>query len=493
VWKRCSPVHYSALSCTQLIRNLQFIGLLGLLLLGLAPAAEEKRLAVYSPQTSFNIPIFDHDGREYVSVTDLLDPFGRATLAPDKKRWRLKLVMANGSSTDGEFTENSSQAKLRGKKISLASPYWADNSRGYIPISSAHIVLSQLLGLSANLRENSRRLFVGDVASSYSAELQKGNPSKLVLHFVTPVNPTISTEPGRVRLSFNREPLVSNQNNPQALDDPILHSATFSESNGTAEIVVATSAPVIASFSDNGKTITLAPAPTPVAQASPPQSTTGTPSPTATTPTPTAPAPTTTSPVPPRFLVMIDPAHGGNDPGAALGDGLFEKDVTLAIARRIRNDLDQRGIAAVLLRDGDASLTVDQRAAAANASRAGMYIAIHADTLGTGVRLYSARLTPQPTTVGFVPWNSAQSPYLDQSHDLIASMMAEFDSRHVRAVLLESGLRPLRNVTKPAIAVEIAPPQVTRDGITSAVYQQSVASAVAAGIANLRKASEAGR
>lgn len=476
-----------------MIRRSQLLGLALLLLLGFSRAAEEKKLAVYSPQTNFTVPVFDHEGREYVSLIDLVDPFGRAELGPDKKRWRLKLELPSGKSVEGEFTENSSQAKLRGKKITLAAPYWMDTRRGYIPLASAHIVLSQLVGLNANLRENSRRLFIGEVGSSYSADLQKGNPSKLVLHFATPVNPTISTEPGKVRLTFNREPLVAGANNPQTIDDPVMHSATFSEANGASEIVVATSAPVLATFGDMNKTITLTPAPVQVAQT--PKPTIPIPSPTVPVqPSPTTPA-TTPAPVVQRFVVIIDPAHGGDDPGEALGNGLFEKDVTLAIARRIRNELDQRGIAAVLLREGDATLTADQRAASANASRNGMYIAVHVDTVGAGVRLYSARLNASPdgSKFGFVPWNSAQYSSLDQSHNLIASMISEFDSRRIRAVPLEAGLRPLRNISKPAIAVEVAPAENNRDALTLAPYQQSVASAIAAGIANIRKPAEGGQ
>ncbi len=473
----------------SLIRRLQLIGLVALLLLGLSPAAEEKRLAVYSPQTNFAIAVNDHLGGEYISVTDLLDPFGRATLTQDRKHWRLKLEMSTGGKTDGEFTDNSTQAKLRGKKITLANVFYVENSRGYIPMVSAQIVLSQLLGLPANLRMNSRRLFVGDVSTTYSAELQKGNPAKLVLHFSAPVNPSVSTEPGRVRLTFKNEPLVANPANPQTLEDATIHSATFSDNNGSSELAIGTSAPVIATFADNGKTITIAPAP--VAQAPKPV-----PVPTPAPPTqapPTAPA-TATAPTPPRFLIIIDPAHGGDDPGAALGDGLFEKDVTLAIARRVRNDLDQRGIAAIMLREGDATLTLDQRAAAANASRAGMYVGIHVDTLGSGVRLYSARLSNAPAVKhGFAPWNSAQAAYLNQSHNLAASMVSEFDTRKIRAVPLESGLRPLRNVTKPAIVIEVAPPDGTIEGLTSVVYEQSVAGAIGAAIANVRNAMETNR
>src|SRR4051812_47778352 len=52
-------------------------------------------------------------------------------------------------------------------------------------------------------------------------------------------------------------------------------------------------------------------------------------------------------------LVIIDAAHGGVESGAILNPAVVEKDVTLAIARRLRQELGVRGVQAQLLRDGD--------------------------------------------------------------------------------------------------------------------------------------------
>jgi N-acetylmuramoyl-L-alanine amidase len=482
-----------------LTRRLHLIVFLAIVLMGLSPAAEDERLAVYSPQANFTVPVTIHEGHEFVSVTDLLDPFGSVTLMPNGKRWRLKVVTPSHATLDGEFTEGSTEAKLRGKKMTLSNSFWMDNSRGYVPVSSTHTVLSQLLGLSASMRENSRRLFVGDVGTTYTAELQKANPSKLVLRFSAPVNPMVSTEPGRVRLNFKRDPVIVSAGNPQNYDDPAIHSATFAEGNGTAEIAVVTSSPLLATFSDNNRTITLTATAVSAPQAAnQPTRTSGqgptVPATAATTEsTPVASAPA--APVPPKFIVIIDPAHGGEDPGAALGEGLFEKDVTLAIARRLRTDLDQRGIMAVMVRDSDTTLSLDQRATAANASRSAVYVSIHAATLGNGVRLYTSRLGNATTSNkrGFLPWDSAQGAYIDLSHSVAASVVTELGSRKLQVTPLESGLRPLRNVAKPAIAVEIAPAEDSPESLTSVGYQQSVASAVAAGIANVRNTVEAAR
>jgi N-acetylmuramoyl-L-alanine amidase len=484
-------------------RHLQFI-LIAICLLGLSPAAEEKRLAVYSSQTNFTIPVTDHEGQEYVSLTDLVDPFGSATLTHKGNRWKLRLEPASGSSIEAEFTEGSDSAKIRGKKIQLTRAFWTDAQRGYVPVSSTPVLMIQLTHQSTNLRENSRRLFIGDVSTTYTTEVAKSTPNKLVLHFSSPVNPTVSTEPGHVRLTFNREPLIPSGTNPQNFDTSTIHTATFSENNGAAELTIATTAPALATFSDNGRTITLTATPPPaqVAQtpANPATTAPGTAVAPSQIPAPTQPGTQTAQAATgPRFFVLIDPAHGGDDPGATLGDGLFEKDVTLAIARRIRADLDQRGITAVLLREGDATLTLDQRAMAANASRATLYISVHATSFGTGVHLYSARFDAEVKLPqhSFLPWNSAQEAYLDLSHNLAASLITEFDSRQIRSIPLESGLRPLRNIAKPAIAVEVAEPatlpETVKEGLTSIAYQQSIASAIGSGIANIRGNMEAQR
>src|SRR5260370_10180777 len=94
-----------------------------------------------------------------------------------------------------------------------------------------------------------------------------------------------------------------------------------------------------------------------------------------------------------RVLAVVDPAHGGNERGAALTDTLPEKNVTLGFARLLRHELEIRGFAVALLRDGDNSSTLDQRAAAANAPRAVIHISLHAASQGNGPRV-DPRLLP---------------------------------------------------------------------------------------------------
>jgi N-acetylmuramoyl-L-alanine amidase len=83
-----------------------------------------------------------------------------------------------------------------------------------------------------------------------------------------------------------------------------------------------------------------------------------------------------------RPLVVIDAGHGGHDPGAiSLEGGRREKDVTLAIAQAIRDDLIKSGrVRVALTRDDDRFLILGERSAIARSIGANLFISIHADS-----------------------------------------------------------------------------------------------------------------
>ena len=75
--------------------------------------------------------------------------------------------------------------------------------------------------------------------------------------------------------------------------------------------------------------------------------------------------------------VVLDPGHGGNDPGATGPTGLKEKDVTLAIAHKIAPVLAKQGMEVALTRDDDRYVTLEERTARANAFGGDLFISIH--------------------------------------------------------------------------------------------------------------------
>ena len=79
-----------------------------------------------------------------------------------------------------------------------------------------------------------------------------------------------------------------------------------------------------------------------------------------------------------RVRVMIDPGHGGKDPGAIGPTGLKEKDVVLAIGRRVREKLSRSGEFDVrMTRDEDVFIPLEERTAMANEARADIFVSLH--------------------------------------------------------------------------------------------------------------------
>jgi len=80
------------------------------------------------------------------------------------------------------------------------------------------------------------------------------------------------------------------------------------------------------------------------------------------------------------IIVAIDPGHGGEDPGARGRRGTYEKDVTLAIARKLKARIDQEpSMRAVLIRDGDYFIPLHMRVAKARRVNADLFVSVHAD------------------------------------------------------------------------------------------------------------------
>lgn len=96
-----------------------------------------------------------------------------------------------------------------------------------------------------------------------------------------------------------------------------------------------------------------------------------------------------------RPIIVIDPGHGGRDPGASAVSGtISEKQLTLALARELRDLLVERGrVRVALTREDDRTLSLDQRASIARRLGASMFLSLHMDAapnpLARGASVYS--------------------------------------------------------------------------------------------------------
>ncbi len=447
-----------------------------------AGAPPDKHLAVYSVAANYSLPLVQREGRPYVGLLEVLEPLGKVSAKSEGKAWRLHY-----NNVEGDFQVGKSRARVQGRDADLGGKFLVENDRGLVPVGSLPSLLPRFLGGPVTLHEESGRLFIGSVATHFTATLSSDNPPRLVFHFSAPVNPMIATEPGALRMTFTREPVVAPASPTLTFGNKTIPSAIYSESNGAAVVTVNVAIPVIASFSNDGRTVTISgtAGAAPNANAPPPAlgSSAGTGQSTPVAPTTPAPAPTVAR----RYFAVVDASHGGDDHGETLSNVLLEKDVTVSLARSLRQELESRGIPTLVLRDSDANLSVDQRAVTANADRAAIYIAVHAASNGHGVRVYTAMLPFGGDDRGtFRAWSTAQHASLPQSQSIANAVAVEFQRRQVPVRTLTAPLRPLNNITGPAIAVEVAPQGSDPSQLTAPDYQQLVTSAVATAIAASR-------
>jgi N-acetylmuramoyl-L-alanine amidase len=442
----------------------------------LSNPADDNRISIYSKVANYSLPVLERNKLEYVGLLETLEPLGAVSARASGKSWKLRY-----KEVECGFTAGKKQAGIGNSGFDLSANFLLENGRGLVPLSGLPSLLSRILGGPVTLNQSARRLFVGNVAVHFTAQVSGAATPGLVMNFTSPVNPTIATEPGKLRMVFTRDAVVAPGSQTLTFNSKLIPSATFVENNGTAEIVVHATSPVLATFGNDGRTITIAPPSNPTTQNPVPLPGTPLPGVSSSTARPSPPAT-------PQYAVIIDAAHGGTERGAVLSDQLAEKDVTLALARTLRHQLEVRGFSARLLRDGDSTLTADQRAGMTNSSEPAIYVCLHATSQGRGVRLYTAVASATATNKGpFVDWNGAQAPFSILSRLAEDSVATELRNKQVPVRELAAALRPLTNIAAAATAIEVASTSGDVNQLNASAYQELVMGAVAGGIANIRE------
>ncbi len=206
----------------------------------------------------------------------------------------------------------------------------------------------------------------------------------------------------------------------------------------------------------------------------------------------TQPAPGQAPPAPAgRFVVVLDAAHGGSDPGGRIGN-LPEKAITLALSVRLRSLLSARGISVVTTRESDVTLDPERRAEIANHAEAQACLSLHASAEGSGVHLFVSSLAPaQP--VRFQPWNAAQAAWVLRSMALEGMLNSALQHAGITVTLGRTALPVIDSMACPAVAVEVAPDNDSGHASAQAAaslddpgYQTRVALALAAALVEWR-------
>lgn len=366
-----------------------------------------------------------------------------------------------------------------GQLRALAGPVRVVGDRTYVSPASAATVLGAALGQTVTYRAAYRVLVVGPYEAPRLKITNVVGPSTIetAIELSKPVPYEIRKEPNRVVVSF-RADIMETDFITEPLPGRIVASARFERVTpprltfdlgdrfGSVRTAERDSQHLSLTFDTVATASSLSPLASGVAALPA-----------------TRPSVTPTGGFRKPIVLVIDPGHGGEDVGATGPGGRFEKDVTLALARRLRAAaVDSLSIQAYLTRDGDSEVPLDERASIANNFNADIFISLHANgsrvASATGTEVFflsytavddearrvamqeGAILEKVPANdqdVGLILWDMAQAAQLEASSKLAGSLHSEIAqaalsrSRGVK----QAPFRVLVGATMPAALVEV--------------------------------------
>jgi N-acetylmuramoyl-L-alanine amidase len=210
--------------------------------------------------------------------------------------------------------------------------------------------------------------------------------------------------------------------------------------------------------------------------------------------------------------VVIDPGHGGHDSGALGPSGKKEKDVSLAISKKVAQQLRDAGLEVLLTRDKDTFVRLEDRASFANDHRGDLFISIHCNSATSrklrGIETYSLNIASDRYSIRLAARENASSEKSISDLQFILADLAtkanteestRLATRVQRSLVSrlaekDAGLRDLGHkqalfyvllgAKMPAILVETSFISNAEDEkrLASGKYQEQVASAIAAGV-----------
>jgi N-acetylmuramoyl-L-alanine amidase len=491
--RRASPSH-------------RVVALAGLLALApaLVPAASSPITVLTATQRREVATVPRAEG-ELVPIDDVLAGLG-ATFSPDLPGGA---VTIRRGSHELVLHQRKSLASVDGDLKLLPSPVLFEGGRWLVPVDGLPRLLGGFLERPVEWRLAPRILVIGPVSIPRIkvSTFVTGDLARVVFEASEAVPFRVQQESGRVTVSVPRD-LVDVSLPPTRLAGGIVDSVQFL--GGAENLFAVTLGP---RFQKLKATEQEAP-PRLVLEMSGPPAAPGE--------RPAAPAP---APRPPRpadepaiRTVVIDPGHGGENVGAQGEGGTLEKDVTLAIARKLRAELvSERGLQVFLTRDRDVEVGLDDRTAIANNYKADLFVSIHANASrargakGSEVYFLSYQASddesrwvaqsegaaepiahaPAGSDLALILWDMAQAEHLEESSALASRIQEELavvtgsEGRGVK----QAPFRVLVGATMPAVLVEVAfisnPEEEKLLG--SDAYQSKIAASLARGIERFRR------
>jgi N-acetylmuramoyl-L-alanine amidase len=171
-------------------------------------------------------------------------------------------------------------------------------------------------------------------------------------------------------------------------------------------------------------------------------------------------------------VVVIDPGHGGGDPGAVGIDGLQEKVVVLSVGAQVAEQLRRKGINAILTRSNDQEIDLAPRVATAEGARADIFVSIHANSISLS----------RPDISGIESYYYASSKGYRLARSIHNRILSNINSpdRGIR----QARFYVVRRTSMPSVLIEIGFVTGSQDAarLSSATQRTKLAEAIVQGI-----------
>ncbi|MCT7949018.1 N-acetylmuramoyl-L-alanine amidase [Ancylothrix sp. C2] len=142
-----------------------------------------------------------------------------------------------------------------------------------------------------------------------------------------------------------------------------------------------------------------------------------------------------------RIVIVVDPGHGGRDPGAVGWGGIQEKEIVLDISRQVASSLEQQGIQAILTRNDDREIDLAPRVQLAERLDATLFVSIHANAINMN----------RPDVNGLETYYYSSGLGLARSIHNSILQSVDIKNRGVR----QAGFYVIKRTSMPAVLVEV--------------------------------------
>ena len=228
------------------------------------PSPGRNQITVYSPQTSYSVPLLDVKGQPYVGLVDLLEPLGSVDAQPDGKKYKLRFTPPGGRPAEAAVQRRQGQSQSSRRKLQAACQFpAAERARLCAPGRSYRICWQNSSGPKPNTTHLARRLFIGNCRYA-----SRWNCTRAILHACwwasLRTGQSLHCDRARARtLHLSPRAVAASGHDSFTYNDPLITGAAFPSTMAIAELDVMGTAPLMANFADGGKTIIVTAAPPP--------------------------------------------------------------------------------------------------------------------------------------------------------------------------------------------------------------------------------------